>query len=161
MLCVIWKFTLQILLRWVRNTNLASFGFWPLLLAVFKVTRCSHYLHPSPLLKRHVFLPPTTFFHWILHQNFSIIHKTYNLTWFNMFSTTVLSEEYCNEPEWHLLSKVRQESSDVATGTFNIFSLVTRTFCFGMYNMVCEIWGFHGGDYEEWFLLGWYAAWIF
>jgi hypothetical protein len=24
----------------------------------------------------------------------------------------------------------------------------------------CKIWGFHGGDYEEWYLLGCYAAWL-
>jgi hypothetical protein len=24
----------------------------------------------------------------------------------------------------------------------------------------CEIWGFHGGDYEEWCLLGCYAVWL-
>jgi hypothetical protein len=23
----------------------------------------------------------------------------------------------------------------------------------------CQIWGFHGGDYEEWCLLGSYAVW--
>jgi hypothetical protein len=23
-----------------------------------------------------------------------------------------------------------------------------------------KIWGFHGGDYEEWHLLGWYAVWL-
>jgi hypothetical protein len=23
-----------------------------------------------------------------------------------------------------------------------------------------QIWGFHGGDYEEWCLLGWYAMWL-
>jgi hypothetical protein len=26
--------------------------------------------------------------------------------------------------------------------------------------MLCKIWGFHGGDYEEWRLLGCYAAWL-
>jgi hypothetical protein len=25
---------------------------------------------------------------------------------------------------------------------------------------LCKIWGFHGGDYEEWFLLGCYAVWL-
>jgi hypothetical protein len=25
---------------------------------------------------------------------------------------------------------------------------------------VCKIWGFHGGDYEEWRLLGCYAVWL-
>jgi hypothetical protein len=24
----------------------------------------------------------------------------------------------------------------------------------------CKIWGFHGGDYEEWCLLGCYAVWL-
>jgi hypothetical protein len=24
----------------------------------------------------------------------------------------------------------------------------------------CKIWGFHGGDYEEWCLLGCYAMWL-
>jgi hypothetical protein len=24
----------------------------------------------------------------------------------------------------------------------------------------CKIWGFHGGDYEEWCLLGSYAVWL-
>jgi hypothetical protein len=23
-----------------------------------------------------------------------------------------------------------------------------------------KIWGFHGGDYEEWCLLGYYAVWL-
>jgi hypothetical protein len=23
-----------------------------------------------------------------------------------------------------------------------------------------KIWGFHGGDYEEWYLLGCYAVWL-
>jgi hypothetical protein len=27
-------------------------------------------------------------------------------------------------------------------------------------NMLCKIWGFHGGDYEEWCLLGCYAVWL-
>jgi hypothetical protein len=27
--------------------------------------------------------------------------------------------------------------------------------------MLCKIWGFHGGDYEEWCLLGCYAVWLF
>jgi hypothetical protein len=25
---------------------------------------------------------------------------------------------------------------------------------------ICKIWGFHGGDYEEWCLLGCYAVWL-
>jgi hypothetical protein len=25
---------------------------------------------------------------------------------------------------------------------------------------LCKIWGFHGGDYEEWCLVGCYAAWL-
>jgi hypothetical protein len=25
---------------------------------------------------------------------------------------------------------------------------------------LCKIWGFHGGDYEEWCLLGCYAVWL-
>jgi hypothetical protein len=25
---------------------------------------------------------------------------------------------------------------------------------------LCQIWGFHGGDYEEWRLLGRYAVWF-
>jgi hypothetical protein len=25
---------------------------------------------------------------------------------------------------------------------------------------LCKIWGFHGGDYEEWCLLGCYAMWL-
>jgi hypothetical protein len=24
----------------------------------------------------------------------------------------------------------------------------------------CKIWGFHGGDYEEWCLLGCYVVWL-
>jgi hypothetical protein len=27
-------------------------------------------------------------------------------------------------------------------------------------NCLCKIWGFHGGDYEEWCLLGCYAVWL-
>jgi hypothetical protein len=26
--------------------------------------------------------------------------------------------------------------------------------------LYCKIWGFHGGDYEEWCLLGCYAVWL-
>jgi hypothetical protein len=26
--------------------------------------------------------------------------------------------------------------------------------------VLCKIWDFHGGDYEEWFLLGCYAVWL-
>jgi hypothetical protein len=26
--------------------------------------------------------------------------------------------------------------------------------------LLCKIWGFHGGDYEEWCLLGCYAVWL-
>jgi hypothetical protein len=26
--------------------------------------------------------------------------------------------------------------------------------------VICKIWGFHGGDYEEWCLLGCYAVWL-
>jgi hypothetical protein len=26
--------------------------------------------------------------------------------------------------------------------------------------IVCKTWGFHGGDYEEWCLLGCYAVWL-
>jgi hypothetical protein len=33
---------------------------------------------------------------------------------------------------------------------------VTRT---GEHGISCKIWGFHGGDYEEWCLLGCYAVW--
>jgi hypothetical protein len=31
-----------------------------------------------------------------------------------------------------------------------------------IFNMMitCKIWGFHGGDYEEWCLLGCYAVWL-
>jgi hypothetical protein len=25
---------------------------------------------------------------------------------------------------------------------------------------LCKIWGFHGGDYEEWCLLGFYVVWL-
>jgi hypothetical protein len=28
------------------------------------------------------------------------------------------------------------------------------------YKATCKIWGFHGGDYEEWCLLGCYAVWL-
>jgi hypothetical protein len=28
------------------------------------------------------------------------------------------------------------------------------------YLILCKIWGFHGGDYEEWRLLGYYAVWL-
>jgi hypothetical protein len=28
------------------------------------------------------------------------------------------------------------------------------------YLLSCKIWGFHGGDYEEWCLLGCYAVWL-
>jgi hypothetical protein len=27
-------------------------------------------------------------------------------------------------------------------------------------SLLCKIWGFHGGDYEEWCLLGCYAVWL-
>jgi hypothetical protein len=27
-------------------------------------------------------------------------------------------------------------------------------------NFQCKIWGFHGGDYEEWCLLGCYTVWL-
>jgi hypothetical protein len=30
----------------------------------------------------------------------------------------------------------------------------------GKYLSGCKIWGFHGGDYEEWCLLGCYAVWL-
>jgi hypothetical protein len=39
-------------------------------------------------------------------------------------------------------------------------------FSFGLWRMsssgmlLCKIWGFHGGDYDEWCLLGCYAVWL-
>jgi hypothetical protein len=33
-------------------------------------------------------------------------------------------------------------------------------FCYKDLKIHCKIWGFHGGDYEEWCLLGCYAVWL-
>jgi hypothetical protein len=29
-----------------------------------------------------------------------------------------------------------------------------------MIHLPCKIWGFHGGDYDEWCILGCYAVWL-
>jgi hypothetical protein len=40
-------------------------------------------------------------------------------------------------------------------GTFRLKRNYARNGTWG-----CKIWGFHGGDYEEWCLLGCYAVWL-
>jgi hypothetical protein len=56
-----------------------------------------------------------------------------------------------------LLTAVQWEVLTFLINTLKTCSVMknnTELFCH------CKIWGFHGGDYEEWCLLGYYAMWL-
>jgi hypothetical protein len=51
------------------------------------------------------------------------------------------------------------ELSYLSTG-IALLSRITRPPSYLGQTIFCKIWGFHGGDYEEWCLLGCYAVWL-
>jgi hypothetical protein len=77
-----------------------------------------------------------------------------------------LSTDFCN------LATLSLQATMIGTPTFIISSLnnnlsnVRHKFLIWGKTMLtnmrayCRIWGFHGGDYEEWCLLGCYAVWL-
>jgi hypothetical protein len=56
---------------------------------------------------------------------------------------------------WALLSCLSKGNQSKA------FPLQQPLYCFMIKRVLCKIWGFDGGDYEEWCLLGCYAMWLF
>jgi hypothetical protein len=53
-------------------------------------------------------------------------------------------------------SRFLQEPHDVTSQKAAFFKRLSES----THLTQCKIWGFHGGDYEEWCLLGCYAVWL-
>jgi hypothetical protein len=65
------------------------------------------------------------------------------------------------EAFWPMHVKFGQLSFRLTHGTkYEIYTHLKPHRCFTNTLGRCKIWGFHGGDYEEWCLLGCYAVWL-
>jgi hypothetical protein len=58
------------------------------------------------------------------------------------------------------MSAAYLQSQDISVCMVMSYKLVDQVSVDDRQGGFCKIWGFHGGDYEEWFLLGCYAVWL-